>query len=102
MVAKLKASPKDNFLSRALSEKADTLVMEMSQLSGRAFDLRYAENELGYHKSVNALVGKTFIPNIEHAEVKALFQEALVIFKVHEKHAERMVAELKSRSQVGQ
>ena len=102
LVAKLKASPKDNFLSRALHKQSDGLVMEMSQLSGRAFDIRYAENELRYHMAVNVLVGKTFIPNIEHPEVKALFQDALVIFKAHEKHAERMVAELMSRPRVGQ
>ena len=66
----------------------------MSQLTGAAFDRRYAENELAYHQAVNGLVAGTFIPNIENPEVKALFEKALAIFKAHEKHAEMMVASL--------
>ena len=94
LLAKLDVAPQDNFLSRQLAEEADTLVDEMSQLSGAAFDRRYAENELGYHRAVNGLVESTFIPNLQHPEVKALFEEALVIFKAHERHAEMMVKSL--------
>ena len=94
MVKKLNVAPKDNFFSRQLNENAEKLINEMSQLRGKAFDARYAENELGYHKAVNGLVEKTFIPNIENADVKALFKQALGIFKAHEKHAEMMVRSL--------
>jgi len=91
LLKKLNAQPQDNFLSKNLSKGADALVAEMSKLSGKAFDKRYAENELGYHKAVNDLVENTFIPNIENAEVKALFKQGLEIFKSHEAHAEMMV-----------
>lgn len=91
LLKKLNAQPQDNFLSKKLSNGADALVAEMSKLSGKAFDKRYAENELGYHKAVNDLVENTFIPNIENAEVKALFKQGLEIFKSHEAHAEMMV-----------
>ena len=94
LVAKLKVAPQDNFLSRNLEAQADKLVDEMRQLSGAEFDRRYAANELTYHRAVNGLVEDTFIPNIQNPEVKALFQEALVIFKAHEKHAEMMVKAL--------
>ncbi len=97
LLLKLDASPQDNFLSRQLSGQADQLVDEMKQLRGTAFDRRYAENELGYHKAVNGLVEDIFIPNIENSEVKALFEEALIIFKAHEKHAEKMVKTLESQ-----
>ena len=46
-------------------------------------------------KAVNNLVENSFIPNMENAEVKALFMKGLTIFKAHEKHAEQMVASLK-------
>lgn len=95
LLAKLKAQPQDNFLSKTLLENADSLVEEMSKLRGIEFDRRYAENELAYHKAVNDLVANTFIPNIEHPEVKALFEAGLEIFKVHEGHAEMMVKSLK-------
>ena len=94
LVKKLNVTPQDNFLSQQLNEQSDQLVAEMSQLSGAAFDRRYAENELAYHRAVNGLVEGTFIPNLQNPEVKALFEEALVIFKAHEKHAEKMVQSL--------
>lgn len=95
LLKKLNANAQDNFLSKQLSAQADQLVDEMSSLSGKAFDQRYADNELGYHQAVIALVGDTFIPNIENPELKALFEQALKIFKAHEQHAEKMVASLK-------
>ena len=81
LVEKLNVAPQDNFLSQQLNQQANQLVAEMSRLSGDAFDQRYAENELGYHRAVNDLVENTFIPNIENGEVKALFTQALTIFK---------------------
>ena len=95
LLAKLKAQPEDNFLSQSLQENAEKLIDEMSQLRGAEFDRRYAENELAYHKAVNDLVGNAFIPNIENAEVKALFEAGLEIFQAHEGHAEKMVGMLK-------
>ncbi|MEQ9618352.1 MAG: DUF4142 domain-containing protein [Deltaproteobacteria bacterium] len=95
LLEKLNALPQDNFLSQQLNQQADKLVEEMSGLSGVAFDKRYAENELAYHQAVNALVGSTFIPNIQNPEMKALFEQALVIFKSHEQHAQNMVNSLK-------
>ncbi len=97
----LNASAQDNFLSRQLNAQADQLVDVMSHLHGEEFDRRYAANELAYHKAVNGLVGGTFIPNIQNPEVKALFEQALVIFKVHEKHAAKMVASLKKVASLG-
>ncbi len=97
LLMKLNAAAKDNFLSQQLNRQAEQLVREMSQLSGAEFDRRYAGNELGYHQTVNGLVGGTFIPKIQNPEVKALFEEAFVIFKAHEKRAEKMVKAIESR-----
>ena len=92
LLEKLDASPEDNFLSRQLNDQADQLVTEMSQLSGAAFDKRYADNELAYHKAVNDLLQGTFIPNLDNPEVKALFVDAGGIFEAHEGAAAQMVA----------
>jgi putative membrane protein len=91
LLAKLGAQPQDNFLSQSLNANAEKLITEMSALRGADFDKFYAENELAYHKAVNNLVENAFIPNIENAEVKALFEVGLGIFKGHEGHAEMMV-----------
>lgn len=95
LLAKLNASPQDNFLSQSLQKNAEALVDEMSKLRGAAFDQRYAENELAYHGAVNELVAEAFIPNIENAEVKALFEAGLEIFRAHEEHAVMLVARAK-------
>ena len=94
LLAKLGAEAKDNFLSQTLQENAGKLIDEMSGLRGAVFDRRYAENELAYHQAVNELVENSFIPNIENAEVKALFEAGLAIFKTHQGHAEMMVGKL--------
>ncbi|MEP0944876.1 MAG: DUF4142 domain-containing protein [Rhizobiaceae bacterium] len=94
LLKKLGAEAKDNFLSQKLNQDGDAIIVKFSALSGADFDRAYAENELAYHRAVNALVGEVFIPNIENAEVKALFKEGLKIFKVHEGHAEMMVKAL--------
>ncbi len=94
LLKKLNAEPQDNFLSQSLIKNSEKLIDEMSKLRGAEFDKRYAENELAYHKAVNDLVENAFIPNIENAEVKALFETGLGIFKAHEGHAEMMVKEL--------
>ena len=94
LLDKLGAEAQDNFLSQALLENADKLVDEMAGLRGAAFDKRYAENELAYHIAVNDLVENTFVPNIENAEVKALFEAGLEIFKAHQGHAEMMVEQV--------
>ena len=91
LLQKLGAQPQDNFLSQSLEEGADKIVDDFSKLRGAEFDQAYAANELAYHKAVNDLVENTFIPNIDHPEVKALFEQGLEIFKAHEKHAEMMV-----------
>ncbi len=95
LLAKLKAQPQNNFLSKTLEKNSEKLINEMSKLRGAKFDKRYAENELAYHKAVNDLVGNAFIPNIENAEVKTLFKAGFEIFKAHEAQAVKMVGKVK-------
>lgn len=94
LLKKLGAEAQDNFLSKQLNANGEEIIGKFSQLRGADFDKAYAANELSYHQAVNALVENTFIPNIDNAEVKALFGEGLKIFKNHEKHAEAMVKAL--------
>lgn len=91
LLAKLKADPKDNFLSQTLLNNSVKTIDTLRQLRGKEFDIAYAKNELAYHKAVNDLIENAFIPNIENVEVKALFGVALKIFKAHQNHAAMMV-----------
>jgi putative membrane protein len=94
LVAKLKVTPQDNALSRALAQGAAQKRAELAGLTGKAFDCRYAENELAYHQVVNKTVETGFIPAATVPELKALLADALVTFKQHQGHAAHMVAGL--------
>lgn len=95
LLDKLGASAQDNAFSKTLNENAEKIIDDFSKLRGAEFDAAYAANELAYHQAVNDLVENTMIPNIDNAEVKALFEQGLGIFKAHEHHAEMMVKALK-------
>ena len=94
LLEKLGASAQDNAFSQTLNANAEKIIDDFSKLRGAAFDKAYAANELAYHRAVNDLVGNTMIPNIDNAEVKALFEQGFEIFKAHEHHAEMMVKAL--------
>jgi len=94
LITKLKVTPQDNDLSRALVKGATEKRAELVGLKGQAFDCAYATNELGYHQVVNQTVEGSFLPQVTVPELKDLLSDALVTFKVHEGHAESMVTSL--------
>ncbi|MGB3148547.1 MAG: DUF4142 domain-containing protein, partial [Paracoccaceae bacterium] len=98
LITELNVTPENNDLSRALVEGAAAKRAEFLTLSGKDFDCAYAVNELGYHQVVNQTVEGKFIPWATVEPLKALLSDALVTFKVHEGHAEEMVAGLQCAS----
>lgn len=98
LAGRLGVEPRDNELSRRMARDAERVKERLTGLRGAEFDRAYADNELGYHRAVNGVVEDYFIPNIRNVEVKEAFQQALAVFREHERHAERMldaVAELR-------
>lgn len=98
LITELNVTPQDNDLSRALVAGAADKRAELISLSGVAFDCAYATNELGYHQIVNQTVAEAFIPAVTVAPLKSLLEDALVTFRAHEAHAERMVEGLQCAS----
>jgi len=99
LARKLNVEAQDNPFSQSLRQDAARIRDELSRLRGAEFDRAYAANELRYHRAVNGVVADAFIPNIEHPEVKRAFEEALVIFRGHERHAERLTSEVVASAQ---
>ena len=95
LLNKLKVKPEDNGTSKSLADAASKKREELSKLSGDAFDMAYAENEVTYHQTVNGALEKTLIPAAQNEELKSLLQTGLKLFTEHEKHAENLVSELK-------
>lgn len=95
LLKKLGVEAKDNAFSQALQKGATAKKAELSALSGAAFDKAYAANELGYHQTVNKIVGESWVPTVKNPELKAFLGQALDTFKAHEMHAGHMVGALK-------
>jgi putative membrane protein len=63
LVKKLNVTPEDNDTSKALTKQAADKRAELAKLSGAAFDKAYIDNEVAYHKTVNAAPQNTLIPS---------------------------------------
>ena len=95
LVKKLNVKPEDNDTSRALTKAAAAKKTELEKLSGAAFDKAYLANEVAYHRTVNSALETTLIPSSSNAELKALLQTGLKLFRGHQMHAEQAAAKLK-------
>ena len=91
LAEQLGVTAQDNPMSRQLRQQAEQVKTELSRLRGAAFDRRYLQNELEYHKTVNGVVADAFIPNIENPQVKDAFRQALALFRGHEVHVAALV-----------
>ena len=95
LVKKLHVTPEANPTSASLSKSASDTLDRLSHLSGHAYDRAYVENEVAYHKAVNTALESTLIPNAKNAELKALLETGLTLFREHQAHAEHIAKALK-------
>jgi putative membrane protein len=95
LVKKLGVTPEDNDTSKALAKQAADERAALAKLSGAAFDKAYIDNEVAYHKAVDAALETLLIPSASNAELKDLLKTGLKIFQGHEQHAEHVAAEFK-------
>lgn len=95
LVKKLNVTPEDNDTSKALTKQAADKRAELAKLNGAAFDKAYIDNEVAYHKTVNAALQNTLIPSASNQQLKDLLTTGLKIFQGHEQHAEHVAAEFK-------
>ena len=95
LVNKLHVTPEPNPTSAALTKAANSERAKLSHLKGAAFDREYINNEVAYHKTVNAALSSTLIPSAKNAELKSLLETGLKLFKEHQTHAEEVAAKLK-------
>jgi putative membrane protein len=94
LVKKLGVTPQANPTSAALSKAAAAKHDELAKLNGPAFDRAYLQNEVAYHKTVNAALSGTLIPNAQNASLKELLGTGLKLFQEHQAHAEHLAQDL--------
>jgi putative membrane protein len=66
----------------------------LAKLNGAAFDRAYLQNEIAYHRTVNAALSGTLIPSARNAELKELLGTGLKLFQEHQSHAEHLAQQL--------
>jgi putative membrane protein len=94
LVKKLNVTPEDNATSKSLTSQAEAERTKLAGLSGAAFDKAYVDNEVAYHKTVNAALKDTLIPDAQNPELKGLLQSGLTLFQAHLEHAETLAKQL--------
>jgi putative membrane protein len=67
---------------------------KLAGLEGPAFEKAYVDNEVAYHKTVDAALSSTLIPDARNAELKSLLQTGLKLFQGHQQHAETLAKQL--------
>lgn len=95
LVKKLNVAPEDNPVSQSLTDDAAKQSTRLDALDGAAFDKAYVENEVAYHKAVNAALSDLLIPSAQNAELKSLLETGLALFKEHQMHAEHLASTIK-------
>jgi putative membrane protein len=95
LVKKLNVTPQDNDTSRQLAANAEKERQKLAGLKGAAFDKAYIDNEVAYHKTVNAALKTALIPAAQNPDLKALLETGLKLFEGHQQHAEHVAATLK-------
>lgn len=95
LVRKLGVTPEDNATSQALSRQAATEHDVLARLKGAAFDRAYVRNEVAYHRTVNAALKDSLIPNARNGELKSLLQTGLTLFTEHQTHAEHLATSVR-------
>lgn len=90
LVTRLHLTPQDNPTSTALSEAAAATHAKLEALEGAAFDTAYVANEIAFHQTVNTALAGTLIPQADNAELKALLETGLSLFRSHQTHAEHL------------
>ena len=95
LVKKLGVTPQDNATSEALTTEAQRKAEELGKLRGSAFDRAYIQNEVAFHRTVNAALSTTLIPGAKNPELKSLLETGLSLFQEHQKHAEQLEKSLR-------
>lgn len=90
LVGRLKVTPEANPTSTALTQTASAERRRLAGLSGMAFDKAYVDNEVSFHRRVNEALSETLIPHARNAELKALLERGLALFREHQAHAEAL------------
>ncbi len=94
LIRTLGVSPEENELSRSLAQGGQENLAYLKPLTGREFDLAYADYEVGYHQQVLGALKEKLISGAQNAELKSLLESVRTLEKGHLEHAESLYESL--------
>ncbi|MCM2280262.1 MAG: DUF4142 domain-containing protein [Bdellovibrionaceae bacterium] len=94
LAKKLSVTPKDNDVSKSLTDGARENLKKLKALKGAEFDKAYVDNEVTYHQAVLDALDKTLIPSAKNEELKALMVKVRPAFIAHLDHAKGIQSKL--------
>jgi putative membrane protein len=91
LVTKLKVTPEENTISRALKSDAQRNRERLRKLSGKDFDKLYVADEITFHKQVLDTLDTKLLPSAKNDELKALLVKVRPAIVSHLEHAEKLL-----------
>ncbi|HET7061040.1 MAG TPA: DUF4142 domain-containing protein [Nitrosospira sp.] len=91
LVTKLKVTPEENTISRALKSDAERNRERLRKLSGKDFDKLYVADEITFHKQVLDTLDNKLLPSAKNDELKALLVKVRPAIVSHLEHAEKLL-----------
>jgi putative membrane protein len=87
-------APAEDAYSGKLKTRADQTLAELRTLQGSAFDKRYLDHEVYFHKAIVEELDKRLIPAAQNAELKGLLDKARPACQGHLEHAQKLQKEV--------
>ncbi len=91
LATKLKMTPEETTISRALRSDAKRNLDRLKKLTGKDFDKLYVSDEVAFHKQVIDTVDNKLLPNARNEELKALLIKVRPALVSHLDHAEKLL-----------
>ena len=92
LATKLKLTPEESTLSRAMKSDAKRNMDRMKKLSGKAFDKLYLNDESSFHNAVIDTVDSKLLPSAENVDLKSLLVKVRPALVSHREHADKLLS----------
>jgi putative membrane protein len=92
LATKLKITPEESTLSRAMKSDAERNMARMKKLSGKDFDKLYLNDESSFHNAVIDTVDGKLLPSAENADLKSLLVKVRPALVSHREHADKLLS----------
>jgi putative membrane protein len=92
LATKLKITPEDSTISKAMKSDAKRNMDRMKKLSGKDFDKLYLNDESSFHNAVIDTVDSKLLPSAENTDLKSLLVKVRPALVSHRDHADKLLS----------